>query len=201
MHIMIADGHPRGDLPSSVEHMIMPVSHADAGATPRALAAISAFSRGYDSVAFLDADNTFEPGHLALMHQAMLQSGATIVTATRNICSADGLVLYIDRMESNGEDFCDTNCLFLGKSALHLLTCWVTRPEYRLWSDRQFWSAIKQSGITRYHCTTPSVNYHSRWAWHYQHAGLAPPADSVWVNTVDGHVMHIKHGDTSKGKT
>lgn len=196
--IFVADGNPSPFVASmpGIEHMIMPGSHQDAGATPRALAAISAFSRGYDSVAFLDADNTIEPFHVSMMARSMEDTGAGVVTATRNICTRDGSVLYPDRIESNGEDFCDTNCLFIGRPCLHLLTCWVTEPSARLWSDRQFWSAILQSGTKRSHCLRPSVNYHSRWAWHYQQAGVKPPGDSVWIDRLgDGTLIHRKHSN------
>jgi hypothetical protein len=152
------------------------------------------FSRGFDAVAFLDADNTYQPDHLSTMASVMVRSGTGVVSATRNICTTSGENLYVDTIESTGTDFCDTNCMFLGRSALHLLTYWITEPAARLWSDRRFWSAIISSNISRAHCPHPTVNYHSRWAWHYQQAGRTPPGDSVWIN-VDGkgNLIHQYH--------
>jgi|APCry1669193128_1035447.scaffolds.fasta_scaffold07632_2 glycosyltransferase involved in cell wall biosynthesis len=180
-HIMVADGdaHPLIKQRSNVDHIILPRCHNDAGATPRAIGAISAFSQGCDAVAFLDVDNTLEPNHIELMKN--LIDYHDVITATRHICTRTGEKLFVDTVESNGNDFCDTNCLFLTRSVLPLLTYWITDPGYRLLSDRQFWLAILQTKLKRTHCTIPTVNYYSRWAWHYQHAGQVPPSDSVWL--------------------
>lgn len=197
-HLMVADGNPHPGLAGAlgIEHMSLPYRHEDAGATPRAIGALSMLSRGFDAVAFLDADNTFCENHVRLMVDLMFSTKSDVVTATRNICRINGRTMYVDNIESNGEDFCDTNCLFIGRSCLHLLTYWVTDPSIRLWSDRQFWAAIKGSGARRQHCKIPTVNYHSKWAWHYQQAGLEPPADSVWIDTTGGRLVHSKHQES-----
>ncbi len=196
-HIFVADGSPSESVAtlSGVEHLILPMRHADAGATPRAIGAMSAFSRGYDAVAFLDADNTYNSSHLSTM-VSLLNDGSHVVAATRNICTTTGEIMYVDHVESNGEDFCDTNCLFLGKAVLHLLTYWVTEPEARLWSDRQFWAAVRQSGARIKRSLSPTVNYNSKWAWHYQHAGRTPPVGSVWISRdTNGNLVHKPHLD------
>jgi len=199
MHVFVADGHvnPSVATLTGAEHLSLPMSHRDAGATPRAIGAISAFSRGYDAVAFLDADNTYQPNHIRSMVQTMIGHGVDVVTATRNICTNSGEFMYVDTIESTGEEFCDTNCLFIGRQCLNVLTYWVTEPEQRLWSDRQFWSAIWQSGFSHRHHPIPTVNYHSRWAWHYQHAGRTPPENSVWIDRNDtGSLIHSIHGQS-----
>jgi len=196
VHIMVADGepHPMVDKWSNTEHMVLPHCHADAGATPRALAAISAFSRGFDAVAFLDADNTYLPTHLETMVNAI--GIRDVATATRNICTINGANMFVDNFESDGNIFCDTNCLFIKKTTLHMLSYWITNPDYRLWSDRQFWSAIVNSNLSHIHITVPTVNYNSRWAWHYEHAGLVPPPDSVCIaKTSNGTLIQTKHKD------
>jgi hypothetical protein len=194
--VFVADGYPNLSLTKfpNIDHISLSKSHQDAGATPRALGAISAFSQGYDAVSFLDADNTYLPMHLEIMVDVMTKTVSDVVSATRNICTQSGDHLYVDGIESNGTDFCDTNCLFIGKSCLNLLTYWITTPAMRLWSDRQFWSVIIQSGISKTHCPIPTVNYHTKWAWHYQHAGRIPPADSVWIDkSADGSLIHTTH--------
>lgn len=194
VHIMVADGekHPGVDKWNKIEHIILGSCHDDAGATPRALAAISAFSRNFDAVAFLDCDNTYEPTHIS--HMVSIINTSIVATATRNICTTAGEILYTDTIESNGTDFCDTNCLFIKRDALSLLTNWIVSKEYRLWSDRLFWSSIIQNKISKVHSNTPTVNYYSKWAWHYQHAGRIPPDDSVWISKdQNGHLIHIPH--------
>ena len=193
-HIMVADGDPHPAIKhwNNTEHITLPKPHTDAGATPRAIGAISAFSRGYNAVAFLDADNTYEPNHISMMKN--LLEGHDVVTATRDIYTQDGRKLYTDRIESDGNTFCDTNCLFLSPNVLHLLLYWVVPAEYRLWSDRNFWAAITQSGAKRVHYDTPTVNYYSRWAWHYEQAGESPPRNSVWISKTDtGQLIHETH--------
>jgi glycosyltransferase involved in cell wall biosynthesis len=196
-HIMIADGYPKAICKGwDVEHFELPYSHNDAGATPRALAAISAFSRGYDAVAFLDADNWYEPDHVECMVNTVISNNVPIAIATRRIHALDGKGLYVDNVESNGENMVDTNSMFLTAAALHLLTYWVVDPSQRLWSDRYFWEAVKQSKLPIKRCLTPTVAYVTKWAWHYDYAGVEPPPDSVWIDKdAAGNLIHTKHKD------
>ncbi len=196
-HIMIADGEPHPWCKTvPVEHMILPQAHADAGATPRALAAISAFARGYDAIGFIDADNWIDPDHAENMVKTLSNTNGDGVIATRRIHALDGSELYVDNIESNGVNMVDTNCMFLTKKSLHLMTYWVTEPSQRLWSDRAFWNVVKQANLTITRCTKPTVAYVSRWAWHYQHAGVTIPPESVWIDQDEnGDLIHTKHKD------
>jgi glycosyltransferase involved in cell wall biosynthesis len=196
-HIMVADGnpHPWCDK-QEMQHIILPRSHSDAGATPRALAAISAFSQGYDAVGFIDADNWIDTDHVAEMVRCIDATKAAAVVATRRIHALDNTEMYVDLVESNGENMVDTNCMFLTNAAVHLMSYWVTAPGMRLWSDRAFWDVVKQSKIPVARCTRPTVAYLSKWAWHYQYAGLTPPPDSVWIDKdAAGNLIHVKHKD------
>lgn len=197
-HILVADGFPNKICDNwHCQHIILPHAHNDAGATPRALAAISAFSRGYDAVGFLDADNWIDADHVEQMVNTVSESGAAGAIATRRIHSLDdGRELYVDLIESNGENMVDTNCMFLTKSALHFMSYWITPPGQELWSDRYFWNAIKLSKISIARCTKPTVAYVTKWAWHYKHAGVVPPPDSVWITKdAAGNLKHVKHKD------
>jgi glycosyltransferase involved in cell wall biosynthesis len=194
-HVFIADGHQNTSIKSlsDICHLELPMSHHDAGATPRAIAALSEFSNGADAIAFLDADNTFESNHIETLVSIMKITKADVVTATRNICDRTGSVLYTDNIESNGTDFCDTNCYLIYRSIKHLLGYWVVDQSQKLLSDRYFWAAIKNSQAKIVHSTLPSVNYYSKWAWHYHHAGVPIPLESVWINTHDNIITHEKH--------
>lgn len=197
-HIMVADGepHPWCDK-QDVEHIKLPKSHGDAGATPRALGAISAFSRGYDAIGFIDADNWIEPDHVDNMIAVLKSTDAAVAVATRTIHALDGKPLYVDTWESNGRDFTDTNCLFLTKSTLHLMSGWVTDDSLKLWSDRVFWNTVLKSKLPIASCTKPTVAYVTKWAAHYVNAGVEPSPDSVWIHKdAEGNMIHVKHKDT-----
>lgn len=186
-HFFISDGHPHpyiSHLSASkkIQHIIMNGSHNDAGATPRAIGALSAFSQEYDAVSFLDVDNTYLPNHIKISSNHFSHD-IDVVTSTRNICDINGNVMYVDNVESNGTDFCDTNCLFIGKSTLNLLSYWITNKKQRLISDKLFWNAIVSSNLKKCHSDIPTVNYFSKWAWHYEYANRPIPDDAVWMAT------------------
>jgi len=181
-HFFVSDGYPSRLLYANlnIEHIQLPKSHNDAGATPRALGALSAFSQGYDAVAFLDVDNWFMPNHIEKMVELMQSSKCDIVSATRKIYSRNNELLYVDK-ESNGLDFCDTNCMFLNRKIMQIIPFWITAPEYRMVSDRAFWHVCIENKISKIHCTEPTVCYSTKWAVHYQIAGVPIPDDSVWM--------------------
>ena len=184
-HILVSDGFPRswGSKLSGFEQITLPVSHGDAGATPRAIGALSAFSRGYDAVAFLDADNWYEPNHVEKMIATMHANDANAVVATRRIYSTDLKELYVDHVESDGKNMVDTNCMFLSRRIMHIMSAWITEPELKMVSDKVFWQICKGNGIEFVRCVDPTVVYVTKWAWHYQFAGTHIPDDSVWLVT------------------
>jgi len=197
-HIFVADGRPNDWLSTwkDSDHIVLSTSHADAGATPRAIGAISAFSQGYDAVSFLDADNTYGPSHIETMVKIAKQNNCDVVSATRNIVSKfNNEFLYVDTIESNGTDFCDTNCLFLTSRLLHIMTGWITDKNQALAGDRIFWNLIaSNSNIKRSHSSTPTVNYYTKWAWHFQQANVTIPDDSIWMKQdSSGKVTVHKH--------
>ena len=196
-HIMVSDGSRQNwRWRGRYDHIVLPCSHNDAGATPRAIGALSAFSRGFDAVAFLDADNWYEPNHIEEMVAAMQKTNVDAIIATRTIYGLDGKALYVDRIESNGENMVDTNCMFLSNRTCYFMSFWITQPSHRLVSDRVFWQSCLSNGITVVRCETPTVAYVSKWAWHYQHAGTAIPDDAVWLHTDEqGNYKQIKNKD------
>lgn len=197
IHIIVSDTKSLMDpqaIPLPCQLINLNHNHNDAGATPRAIGALSAFSQGYDAVAFLDCDNAYNPYHLNKMIETCKERNSDIVTATRNIYSSfDNMFLYTDIIESNGIDFCDTNCMFLTKRLMPFITYWIMSRDLSLAGDRVFWKYIvNDKGIKRFHYDQPTVNYYTKWAWHFQHAGKTIPNDSVWMN-VDEHNKIIVH--------
>jgi len=196
-HIMVADGYPNWICDTwQIQHIRMPNSHSDAGATPRAIGALSAFSQQFDAVAFLDADNWYEPYHISEMVDNMAANASDAVIATRTIHALDGSPLYVDDIESNGENTVDTNSWFLGKKTVRLMSFWITDPAQRLVSDKVFFHACKINNVKISRCHKPTVAYVTHWGWHYRQAGKPIPLDSVWIDTDQfGNYIHIKERD------
>src|SRR5262249_44896329 len=65
-HFLVADGFPNETIARRVsEHFVLPYPHADNGNLARCVGALSAASRGFEAVAFLDADNWYRRDHVA----------------------------------------------------------------------------------------------------------------------------------------
>jgi hypothetical protein len=178
-HFMVADGHPQAGIDAwPVRHLPLPWNHKDFGDTPRAVAAMSACSQGFDAIAFLDADNWYEPDHLETVVRRQAETGAHIVTATRNLIRPDGSVMAVCK-QSNGVDFCDMNCFFITRAAFAVIGAWAFKdPRASIVDDYVLWMIIKNSRATLAHCGEPTVNYQTMWAMTYIEHGEEPPPGS-----------------------
>ncbi|HET8898872.1 MAG TPA: glycosyltransferase, partial [Rhodanobacteraceae bacterium] len=79
VHYCVADGFPRHDLLDGaprLRHIVLPNAHANYGATPRGIGAQCALADGMDVVCFLDADNLFEPDHVASLVETYARARA-----------------------------------------------------------------------------------------------------------------------------
>src|SRR5579871_2244121 len=74
-HFLVADGHPSPLFANHPHHIILPHANGDNGNTPRAIGGLLAESQGYDAVAYLDADNWYEPTHIANLVAAQERHG------------------------------------------------------------------------------------------------------------------------------
>ena len=177
-HFLIADGHARPEVDDwTCEHFKLSRAHADNGNTPRMFGGVSAKNLGYDAVAYLDADNWFRADHVAAMVALHRASGAAVCTSSRSIHRFDGSLLYVDKHESNGREFCDTSCLFFTREAFRLLPLWGLMPrELAPACDRVMWASIRRRGLSCAHFAEPTVAFRTQYAVHYQNAGETPPA-------------------------
>jgi hypothetical protein len=173
-HIMVADGHARSELTGwDIEHITLPVAHADFGGTPRIIGGMSAKARGFDYIQWLDADCWLRPDHLERMLACAAEQGVGFVAATRSLHREDGSVLRALDEESDGSAFCDTNCMFMGRAAFWSIPLWgMVEPAV---NDRLVWDAVRSKMKTG-RCTEPTVCYTASHHFMYVSAGEAAPA-------------------------
>ena len=182
MHIMVADGFPRQEINSWERclHIPLPIGHNDSGDTPRVVGCSSAASQQYGGIVLLDADNWFEPEHIEVLINVHKQSQAPVVTCVRKLCRPDTGELLATCWESDGVNFCDTNCYLITHTAFPLLAAWGFRDNQTAsriinGGDRLFWNAVVKSQVGRAHSKRPTVNYETVWANHYEALGLPIP--------------------------
>ncbi len=184
-HIMVADGHPQAWIDSSsAQHIVLPVSHRNYGDTPRAIASVSAITQEFDGIAYLDADNWYQPDHIETIVEMRRATGAAICSTNRSVHRLDGSLLgYCEA--SDGEDFVDTNCLAVFKEGFFLLPHWGTMQQWtHPIGDRMMWHILSTSELTRTHLPHYTVCYRSGYHFHYHAAGEEPPADAPSLKAI-----------------
>ena len=177
----------------------------DVGASPRGIGSSFAVALGCQCVMFLDADNTYEPQHVATMLAVHFQSKSRVVGARRRILHWQDDVEMGVKDFSDGDGLVDTNCLVLFDEAVLLAPRWVEACKWKTgkWqpqqpnhtgADRYFWRDIVRPNSTA-NGSIPfsgqkTVNYRTRWFLHYVDQtrrrdglfvvdGLRPPCPAI----------------------
>ena len=177
-HILVADGFAKDWVARSVSHHIaLPGSgHGDNGNLGRAVGAAIAIAEGYDAIALLDADNWYQPDHIASLLTRHEQTGAPICTSARSLHRMDGSLLRATDPESDGIGFADTSCLLYLKPAFALLPLWGLMPrKFGPICDRVMWAAVQSRKIKTAHSGRPTMAFRTVYCNHYKAAGEAPP--------------------------
>ncbi len=152
-HILVNDGGdpPRVDKSGTTQIISLPRPHQDVGNAGRAIGSVTAICQGFDALAYLDADNWYEPTHLeslAVLHRA---TGAAVCSSTRNLYGPDGRLLG-RCPEVEGEQFVDTNCLFLTSAAFAAVSVWYMAPR-----SQRSWPTKRSGGPSRIcNCNAPT---------------------------------------------
>lgn len=175
-HVLVADGQPQTVVDTlDAQHLRLPVNAGDYGDTPRGIGSVLAISQGFDAIAYLDADNWYDPEHIATLVALHLQTGAAVVTAARNLHRLDGSLLG-PCPESNGETFVDTNCYFLSRAAFGIVPVWwMMEPWMHAVDDRVLLGYIRKARLSQAHSKRPTVAYRTAFKFHYRRAGEIPP--------------------------
>lgn len=177
LHVLVADGRPRPEIEGwQAHHVILPLSHGDIGSTPRLIGCFHAIGLGVEAVAFLDADNWYEPRHIAGLMEARREQGAAFVSSGRMLWSLEGHAMAPCPL-INPDSFIDTSCMLFAREAFGLLHHWVLMPDYgHLIGDRIMYHHVRQSGLPMAHVPLPTVNYRCGKAGLYQLLGAPIPA-------------------------
>ena len=176
-HFVVADGHAQDWIDGEgVRHIRLDRGHADYGNTPRSIGAQLAASEGCDAIAFLDADNWFEPDHAERCAEVALRTDAAVVCAKRHWVRADGSRIRVRVPEDEDGSHVDTNCFFLSFGAFHTLPRWLLMPKpMAIWCDRFYLASLRQEGLSEAVVDRPTVNYLCTWANVYRSVGETPP--------------------------
>jgi glycosyltransferase involved in cell wall biosynthesis len=179
-HILIADGHAKELFETSprTQHIKLPLPHGDNGNTPRAIGGIVADRQGFDAVAYLDADNWYDPNHIEAMVAGQAARGDPLVACKRTFHDAAGRDLEIKEHEEEVYRHVDTSCWLVARPAFSLLRSWLMPNALSPVCDRIFFHKVLHEGwrITAAECRT--VHFQTNYLPHYRSAGIAPPPDA-----------------------
>lgn len=179
-HYMVADGHPQPDVDSwSVRHIVLPVEHRNNGNTPRAIGSLDAMGDGFDAIAYLDADNWFEPDHIEGLVWLHRDTGSDFLTSGRVIHGLDGRVLLEHGDDGDGERHADTSTALVTKRGFALLPVWSLMPnELGANCDRIFFTSAKRLGLKMAHDPAPTLHFTSGYSPHYRAANVPVPPEA-----------------------
>ena len=179
-HILVADGLPQDWIEAEgVRHIRLDKSHGDYGNTPRGIGSLLAIAENYDAIAFLDADNWFEPHHIELAIQTRRNAGkpCDVVFGQRNMMRPDETIIPV--VDEPIEAHVDTNCFVFFRGSFHILQTFALIPrELSAIGDRIFYANLRKADLSTAIMPTKTVNYHCIWASIYADAGEVPPADA-----------------------
>lgn len=176
LHIMVADGLSREEVDGwEVDHITLPKPHKDFGSTARLIGCCHAIGLGFDAIAFLDADNWYDPTHLETLVELFHRTGAGFLASSRQICRLDGSVMATCPI-TNIDRFVDTNCMMFTKAAFPVLSKWVLMPEYgHVIGDRIMLHFVRDAGIKRAFTGKPTVFFRATTEGRYRWLGQPVP--------------------------
>ena len=190
-HVLVCDG----SAPAQIEafqgtHILLQRNYKDYGNTPRLIGCYNAITRGAEAIAFLDADNWFQPDHLENLLRFAQQNDLDACSSGRTLHRPDGSFM-VKCPTVDGRPYIDTSCLLIMKPAFQHMIAWVLfGQEVSAVMDQQLWSHMATMGARLGFLDKATVSYRTRHASHYRLIGEPPPADAI--DSVDLHGEHYR---------
>ncbi len=147
-HVVVCDG----STPAQIEafrgsHVLLPRNYRDYGNTPRLIGCYHAMARGADAIAFLDADNWFQPDHLEGLLAFARNNSLDACSSARMLVRLDGSPL-MKCPQVNGRPYIDTSCLLVMRPAFEHLIAWVLSPQSQAaTADNRLWQHMRRMGV------------------------------------------------------
>jgi len=178
-HIFVADGVPEDYVRSwNVQHIVLEKGHADFGDTPRAIGSLSAIAQNFDAIAYLDSDNWYHPQHIESLVKLHQETKASVCVSNRLFTRLDGSPMG-ECPFTHPDNFIDTSCYFLTKSAFRVAPLWSFIPkDYHPIDDRMMLLYIKDHKLSRAFTDQITVAYRTKHPGDYQVFGETIAYDS-----------------------
>ena len=191
-HYLVADGEETGVLLKTHRHVSLGAQHWNYGNTPRAIGAMLAIAEDADAIAFLDADNTFDPDHIeTCWNLAKYNPRLHYVAAKRRVALPDGTVLP----DYEQSDMVDTSCFFLLPPSYFAIPQWALQPKpLSPVCDRLFHSLVRRLRLSFVETDKTTVTFNSTYAAHFRAGNQTAPEyakptidlkqAAIWWNTL-----------------
>lgn len=190
-HILICDGSAPAEIAAfEGTHIILQRNYRDYGNTPRLIGCYQAITQGADAIAFLDADNWFQPDHLLGLSRFALDSNLDACISARTLHRPDGS-LIAECPVVNADPYIDTSCLLVMRSAFKHLLAWAeAEHEAAALADQAVWQHLLQARARLGFLQRPTLSYRTRHAEHYRIIGETPPPDAITRSDPHGDHYH-----------
>jgi len=194
IHILVADGHPKSQFDGQPRtmHITLPQANGDVGNTPRAIGGILADAYGFDAVAYLDADNWYDPSHveeLIAAHEA--NKRVSLISCKRRFYDLESRQLHITEADEDTNRHVDTSCWIIFRPAFSLLRAWLMPKVLAPVGDRIFMQKAAHERFQRFATDNRTVAYRTRYAAHYQAAGAPVPVGAKTTSLNEEIVKYL----------
>ena len=124
-HIVVCDGSEPAQIGEfQGVHIILQRNYQDYGNTPRLIGSYRAVTAEADAIAYLDADNWYEPAHLEGLVRFAQERNLDACSSARMLHRLDGTPM-MKCPHVTGQPYIDTSCMLVMKSAFSHLIAWT----------------------------------------------------------------------------